>query len=81
MSTRTSLHNLPVTGLASVRNARTRIFPPGADPKFRANPAEKTFRLVRAFPAVPTAAADLPDSPWRRDLLDRLQSPISRRRE
>jgi hypothetical protein len=78
MSTRTSL---PVTGLASVRNARTRIFPPGADPKFRANPTGKTFRFVRAFPEAPGAAADLPDSPWRRDLLDRLQTPISRRRE
>ena len=79
MSTR--FRTLPVTGLAAVRDARTRIYTPGADPKFRAaDSASPTFRLVRAFP--PTAAADRATAPyWRRDLLDRLQSPVTRRPE
>lgn len=81
MSTR--FNTLPVTGLASVRNARTRIYTPGADPKFRPNPSgAASFRLVRVFP--PRDGAARPDEAgrlWRHDVLDRLQTPLTRRPE
>jgi|GEM_PF-2672313 hypothetical protein len=81
MSTRQRL--LPVSGLASLRNTRTRIYAPGADPKFRANPdTPRTFQLERVFPPREGAnAADNIGRLWRRDILDRLQTPLTRRPE
>ncbi len=80
MSTRPS--TLPVTGLASVRNARTRVYAPGADPKFRADPTSSSFRLIRVFPTPGgTAHRDGADRLWRHDVLDRLQTPLTRRPE
>lgn len=78
MSTR--FHSLPVTGLASVRNARTRIYAAGADPKFRSKPQPATFRFVPAFPSRGTAPEES-GRLWRHDMLDRLQAPLTRRRE
>lgn len=81
MSTRK--HSLPVTDLASLRNSRTRIYTPGADPKFRADPtAPRTFRLERVFP--PNDGAKPSEDfgrLWRRDILDRLQTPLTRHPE
>ncbi len=81
MSTRKP--TLPVTGLASVHNSRTRIYAPGADPKFRQNPsAPRTFRLERVFPAQSGAKpSDGFGHLWRHDVLDRLQTPLTRRHE
>ena len=74
---------LPATSLAAARNSRTRIYAPGADPKFRANPAApRSFQLVRVFPPRGEAAgADGIGRLWRHDMLDRLQTPLTRRPE
>ena len=81
MSTRKS--TLPVAGLASLRNSRTRIYAPGADPKFRQNPAApRTFKLERVYP--PRDGAKPSEDfgrLWRHAVLDRLQTPLTRRPE
>lgn len=76
----TRLRTLPVNSLAAARNARTRIFVPGADPKFGRPARSTTFQLIRAFPEKTTAPADAPRL-WRPEVVDRLQAPITRYRE
>ena len=72
---------LPVIGLRSVQNARSRIYIPGSDPMFsRTSRPGGTIRLVPAFPdREPTADANSPLFGQR--ALDRLQSPLTRYRE
>jgi hypothetical protein len=72
---------LPVTGLRSVQNARSRIYVPGSDPLFnRTSRPGATIRLVPAFPDdEPSAQAKFPLSGQR--VLDRLQAPLTRYRE
>ena len=72
---------LPVIGLRSVQNARSRIYVPGSDPMFTRTPRPgATIRLVPAFPdREPRAEANSPLSGQR--VLDRLQSPLTRYRE
>ena len=72
---------LPITGLRSVQNARSRIYVPGSDPMFTRTPKSgATIRLVPAFPdREPTAEANTPLFGQR--VLDRLQAPLTRYRE
>lgn len=68
---------LPTTGLRSVHDARTRVYAAGSDPLLsRANPP-RTFRLVPAFGPESAAAANA-NKLWRPEVIDRLQTPISR---
>lgn len=76
----TRFRTRPVTSLASVRNARTRIYAPGADPKFSPASPSKTFRLVPAFPPTDAPKAEARKL-WNPSLLDQLQSPPTRYRE
>ncbi len=69
---------LSLTGLRAVHNARTRIFAADSDPLFRRELRPKA--TFAAASSVRTAAA--PGFPlWRRDLLDRLQPPVTRFRD
>ena len=72
---------LPVIGLRSVQNARSRIYIPGSDPMFtRTSRNGATIRLVPAFPdSAPSAEANAPL--FSQHVLDRLQSPVTRHRE
>lgn len=74
MSSYTSL--LPVTGLRSVHNSRTRVYAAGRDPVFGSNSRFSTRRLSRPYPEVETAPRL-----WKPELLDRLQSPVTRFRD
>lgn len=69
---------LSLTGLRAVHNARTRIFAAGSDPLFR-----RELRSRANFvPASSTRTAAAPGFPlWRRDLIDRLQPPVTRFRD
>jgi hypothetical protein len=73
MSTRS--RPLPVPSLGAVRTQGTRIFAAGGDPLFgRRTPPTNWF----ADPFTgPTGQLRV----WRRDLLDRLQTPLTRRPE
>jgi hypothetical protein len=72
---------LPVTGLRSVQNARSRIYVPGSDPLFtRTSRPGATIRLVPAFPdREPATEAKSPLS--GQQVVDRLQTPLTRYRE
>jgi hypothetical protein len=76
---KTRSHRLPVTGLRSVQNARSRIYVPGSDPLFnRTARSGATIRLVPAFPDEPATAT----SPLvRSNFVDRLQTPVTRYHE
>lgn len=69
---------LSLTGLRAVHNARTRIFAPGSDPLFRRDLRSKaTFASASSERTAATRGFPL----WRRDLLDRLQPPVTRFRD
>lgn len=68
--------SLPLSGLVSLRNARTRIFVPGSDPVFQ---PRETVRARRAR-MLGSFAVDTPRL-FRADLLDRLQPSLTRRPE
>lgn len=75
-----SPRTLPLAGLRSVHNARTRIYAAGRDPMFTAFAPRRTIQVAPAFPeddAAGSAATPL----WRPEVIDRLQSPLTRRRE
>jgi hypothetical protein len=83
---KTRSNRLPVTGLRSVHNARSRIYVAGSDPMFsrtsgsRTSRPEATIRLVPAFPDDEPAAVT--NSPLtRQTVLDRLQTPLTRYHE
>lgn len=63
--------------LSTLRNAGTRIYAAGADPKFRRPVPAPTFRLVPAFSDSGQAAGGK-DRLWRPEMIDRLQPPLTR---
>lgn len=69
--------HLPITGLRSVHNARTRVFAAGRDPLFGSVGRFPTKRLTRPYPDVGRPSERL----WQPDLLDRLQTPVTRFRD
>lgn len=73
---------LPVQSLAAARNARTRIFAAGADPKFGRRTQPRLLRLELA-PPTPTDWFGIGKRPLplRSDVLDRLQPPVTRYHE
>lgn len=81
MITRTR-NTLPLTGLRAVHDARTRIFAAGRDPMFT-NAATTPRRTIRVVPAFPEdEIANSPKAPlWRPEVIDRLQSPLTRHRD
>lgn len=72
---------LPLTGLRSIQNERSRIYVPGSDPLFSRAPRSKTtFRVVPAFPEDQSSAeANSPLS--RQEVVDRLEAPLTRYHE
>ena len=77
---KTRLNRLPITGLRSIQNARSRIYVSGSDPLFTRSPRSgATIRLVPAFPDDEATAATAPL--LRSKVLDRLQSPVTRYHE
>jgi hypothetical protein len=77
---KTRSHRLPVTGLRSVQNARSRIYVPGSDPVFNSNARSgTTIRLVPAFPDDKAATVTSPT--LRPNFVDRLQPPVTRYHE
>lgn len=67
---------LPITGLRSVHNSRARIYGAGRDPLFGSLGRFPARRLSRPYPEVePTTRL------WRPELLDRLQTPVTRYRD
>lgn len=76
----THSRTLPLSGLRSLRNARTRIFVSGSDPLFGRGATRKTFGTTSSSqPDATGGAVNL--KLWQPELLDRLQTPITRYRE
>jgi hypothetical protein len=77
----TPSRSLSFSGLRAVHNSRTRIFAAGRDPLFGAT-ARSALHAARASDSLHRSPA-LPPSPrlWRSNLLDRLESPLTRYRE
>ena len=67
---------LPLTGLRSVHNSRTRVYAAGRDPLFGSYGRFSARRLSRPYPEVEPAARL-----WRPELLDRLQTSVTRYRD
>lgn len=63
--------------LSTLRNAGTRIYAAGADPKFRRPVSAPTFRLVPAFADAEQGAGGK-NRLWRPEMIDRLQPPLTR---
>jgi len=67
---------LPLTGLRSIHNSRTRVYAAGRDPLFGSIGRFPVRRLSRPYPEVePTPKL------WRPGLLDRLQTSVTRYRD
>jgi hypothetical protein len=73
----TRLRTRPTISLPAVRNARTRIYAAGADPKFSRSVPAPTFRLEPAFPAPDASQARKTNRLWSPQMLDRLQTPLT----
>jgi hypothetical protein len=78
---KTRSRSLSITSLQSLRNARSRIYVPGSDPLFsRMSRSKPSIRVVPAFPdEEPAVDADTPL--WRQEVIDRLQTPLTRYHE
>ncbi len=72
----TRIQPRPTTRLSTLRNASTRIYAAGADPKFSRTPPAPTFRLVPAFSKAEQAEREK-DRLWRPETIDRLQPPLT----
>lgn len=77
----TPSRSFSLSGLRAVHNSRTRIFAIGRDPLFGAN-ARSALRTARVSDS-PRRLPALAPGPrlWRANLLDRLESPLTRYRE
>lgn len=71
---------LPLTGLRSIHNARTRIYAAGRDTLFTSSLPKRSIRVEPAYPEnKPAGAVTRPL--WRSDVVDRLQTPLTRHRD